>query len=181
MFSVLQAIRAFTKNSGVAPRPLVLWDIDGPLNPFRAVGLADDERFVPHASSWNSGLFNVVEHPLWAGELLALGVEFLWVSNWAEEANEVGFALGLSEPIAHIPLEAGDGATWKLESVDEWLRVNAPGRPVLWVDDELGPDARAWAAARGNTLLVPVDAAHGWSRDQYESMVQWLTGLPRSG
>lgn len=172
--NAINFVRAFKNSFKPNRRPLILWDIDGPLNPFRANGLADDERFAPYSSSWNNGLFNVVEHPVWGRELLDRGVDFVWASAWEDEANGAGFALGLEEEIPHITLDAGEGATWKLDSVDEWLSLHAPGRPVIWIDDELGPDAHAWAAERGKTLLITVDAAHGWSRSQFETMIQWL-------
>lgn len=154
--------------------PLVLWDIDGPLNRFKASGLGADPRFVGVKGDWNSGLFDSVNHPRWGAELLALGAKFVWVSNWADEANLVKDFIGLSEPIPHIPLDDYGDRSWKLSSVKLWVDDYARGAPLIWVDDELHEDAQSWAEERGNTLLIHVDAAEGWTFEQFSAMKRWL-------
>ena len=49
--------------------------------------------------------------------------------------------------------------------MSSWVSAHATGRAIAWLDDDLGPDIHAWAAARSRTdapaLLAPVDAKIG--------------------
>lgn len=170
----------FPRKKNQAPPPLILWDIDGPLNPFRASGLGEDERFLPLAGSWNSGLFDMVDYPRWASQLLSLGAEFIWVSNWAEEANLVAPILGLDAPIPFLILDDFGDKSWKLSSVRSWL-ASQPKRPVLWFDDELFEDAQEWAASTPEVTLLPADAVTGWTHEQFLTMKTWVIAQGQRG
>ena len=107
--------------TGLAARPLVFLDVDGPLIPFRArpgrnryahrslAGQVNDESDNPLLDR----LDRAVGH-----SLLALGCELVWATTWMAEANKVvSPRLGLSElPVVEFP-DTGDepvgGLHWK--------------------------------------------------------------------
>jgi hypothetical protein len=50
-------------------------------------------------------------------------------------------------------------------------------RPAVWIDDELTPQARAWARDRGvPTLLIDADPAVGLTRAAVDEALQWALG-----
>jgi hypothetical protein len=58
--------------------------------------------------------------------------------------------------------------TWKIADVDEYLG----DRSAAWLDDELGPDADAWAESRqGSTLLIRVDGTIGMTEEHVGDLI----------
>jgi len=50
----------------------------------------------------------------------------------------------------------------------------AARRPLAWIDDELQPEAHAWAASRGTpTLLISADPAEGLTRRAIDQALRW--------
>lgn len=106
-----------------------------------------------------------------------------WATTWTPEVvSEISRAVGLPMATPAVPmLRSTPGAqTPKLASTRRWLeRQSAAGQPwdrAVWIDDHLGPDARAWA--EGNplpTLLVHVDRAIGLTADEVAQVVRFLT------
>ena len=66
--------------------------------------------------------------------------------------------------------------TWKLPQVRRWCAERGDGRRVAWVDDDIGPDAQAWAEARGGTLLILTDEAEGLTEAQTQELCDWAEG-----
>jgi hypothetical protein len=66
--------------------------------------------------------------------------------------------------------------TWRLKQVERWCDERAPGRPITWIDDELGPVAETWAARRGQVLLIATRADEGSQRNRPSAS---SPGLPR--
>lgn len=150
---------------------IILWDIDGVLNPFMASGLSHKGYF--HVSEgWISWDIDLVNHAEWMRELSTKS-EMVWCSAWEEESNIISFYFGLDETLDYIPLSQKhmgiSGVTWKLDSVKKWLTDRDD--LVIWLDDEFEQDAYAWANERGKTKLIACDPAVGFTEEQYEEIL----------
>ncbi|MEU0836280.1 hypothetical protein [Streptomyces sp. NPDC005969] len=165
-------------------KPLLLIDIDGPLNPYEAKAQQRPEGYVTHRmqpSGWNgSRPLRVWLNPGHGTELLALAewYELVWATTWMGEANEwIGPHLGLP-PLPYIDWpamhgSAPDGTLWKTQYVVEY----AAGRPFAWVDDEITERDRAWIARQGpgRSLLLQIDPRIGLERADFDALAQWAT------
>ncbi|MFZ3496822.1 hypothetical protein ACODT5_26990 [Streptomyces sp. 5.8] len=175
-------------------RPLLLLDVDGPLNPFRSrlAGLRGYTSHRMRPSIWLSyrapesrsakrGL-RVRLHPAHGARLLALPYEIAWATAWTHEANtlispHMGLPADLPviewpEPFARDP----DGLFWKTRPLVEW----AAGRPFAWVDDLITPRDRAWVAAHhpAPALLLRIHPRHGLRPQDFTTLDQWAGTLP---
>lgn len=153
---------------------IILFDIDGVLNPFTAVGLPDS--YLPVKSRWTTWRIDTGQHLLWLKQL-AVKNTLVWCSSWEEDSNDINRFLGLEE-WDYVEFEdssvypEAQQKTWKLDDVITAL-VGVEEK-VVWLDDEFKPDAHEWAKSRGNTLLIPCDPSVGWNVTQYEQMVAFL-------
>ncbi|MEU5693842.1 hypothetical protein [Actinosynnema sp. NPDC020468] len=145
--------------------PLLLVDVDGPLNVWGASGRP--AAFVEHRwrVSWRRrrGAWLDPSHgPRLLRVAAEVGAELAWCTTWEEDANRfVGPALGLP-PLRVVGLRAWEGRSdWKFPAVGRF----AAGRPLAWLDDDFGlfPAARDRFVARRRepTVLVDVDPAVG--------------------
>ncbi|CAM4410535.1 HAD domain-containing protein [Nocardia ninae] len=163
-------------------RPLLLLDIDGPLNPFAAKADAKPLGYREHKfkiSGWSR------RHPLrmWLNPthgpalLQAAGpAELVWATTWEHKANTmVGPAIGLP----NLPvIRFGDsGPAWKFPAVAAYARQ----RPLIWLDDDFGmyPTARdEFLSSRGDTptTLISVDPRTGLTESHFAEIREyWLT------
>jgi hypothetical protein len=153
-------------------KPLLLLDIDGTLCP--------DGPGPDRAMTWLPGgagdkCFRS-DLPAVLGKLGAR-YELAWATAWENHANLIlAPVLGLpSLPVVRFadPAagEVGDGwagRTWKLPSV----RRFAGERSLAWIDDDLHPDAFAWAALRRiPTRLIATDQRVGLTDDHIRSLL----------
>ncbi|MFC9424982.1 HAD domain-containing protein [Streptomyces sp. NPDC056987] len=164
-------------------KPLLLIDVDGPLNPYAALS----EPRPPHGytahvmrpSAWPYPQpLTVLLNPEHGTELLALAgrYELVWATTWEGDANEwIGPHLGLPElPYISWPETHGRtprGTFWKTRYVLEY----AAGRPFAWVDDEITPYDREWVEREHLTpaLLLRVDPGIGLTRPDFEALARW--------
>lgn len=173
-------------------RPLLLLDVDGPLNPFRA-------RFVRHRgyvacrvwpANWSARQrpgsrrlrtgMRIRLHPGHGARLLALPYDLAWATAWTHEANEmIGPAVGLPElAVIEWPemfAEDPEGLFWKTRTIVEW----AAGRPFAWVDDMLTDlDVRHVAEHHdGPALLLRIDARRGLGAREFAELERWALSL----
>ncbi|MGF0169249.1 HAD domain-containing protein [Streptomyces sp. Marseille-Q5077] len=176
----------------MSTRPLLLLDVDGPLNPFRAPYLRH-RGYVTcrlHPANWSArqrpgsrrlrrGL-KVRLHPGHGERLLALPYDLVWATTWQHQANEmIGPVIGLPGdlPVIEWPELFGtdpDGLYWKTRHVMAW----AAGRPFVWVDDMITDlDVRHVAAHHdAAALLVPVDARKGLRERDFAELERWAPG-----
>ncbi|MBD0696069.1 hypothetical protein [Streptomyces sp. CBMA123] len=180
-------------------RPVLLVDVDGPLNPDaakphrRPAGYETHRLMTPgwvaaerrRLAAW--GLPHKAPKPLrvWLNPghgpaLTALPFDLVWATTWEEEANSfIGPLLGLPE----LPFiawsdprpEPEGGVFWKTPEVVAWAR----GRPFAWVDDNITDADRAWARAHhdGPALLHHVDPKVGLTADDFARLTDWADGL----
>lgn len=157
-------------------QPLLLLDVDGPLNPYAAPKRRpegyDTHRLRPswwvakqeHLAAVQARQATRARHakppaarvkplrvwlnPSHGGELLALPYELVWATGWMGEANtHIGPHIGLPE----LPYIRWSDLFGEDPDGLHWKTRDvvawAAGRPFVWVDDELGPQDAEWIAA----------------------------------
>jgi hypothetical protein len=142
-------------------RPLLLLDVDGVL--------LCGTRSIPDP------------HPAadWIAQLAAR-FELAWVSSWGQRANErLGPALGLSEALPAVEFTSDNWLqTRKLPDVRRFVG----SRPCVWIDDQLGPDAAAWAQSRPQpTLLLRTNPRRGLERGHVEYALLFAAAVMTRG
>ena len=153
-------------------RPLLLLDVDGVLNPFPELpdGFVEIDLFPEDEEPARLAAI----HGDWLREL-ADAYDLAWATGWGEEANRLLCPFfGLPElplvPLPSMPFEPRH----KVPAVAAF----AAERPAAWVDDMLGPEALAWAAARIEpTLLIDIDSATGLARANVDRLLAWAGEL----
>jgi hypothetical protein len=179
--------------AGPTARPLVLLDVDGPLNPYDAKPSRRPHGYTTHRLRPKG--FEHARKPLrvWLhpdhGALLRAfaerhGAELVWATTWEHDANTmIGPVIGLPElPV----IEFGDHISaqeWKYPAVAKY----AGGRPFVWFDDDFeaaGPDRqhalRQFEIARKTTptLLHHVDPKIGLTEADLAAAGAWFDGIP---
>jgi hypothetical protein len=180
-------------------KPLLLLDVDGPLNPHAAKPHRRPEGYSTHrlnptdqnGEHWT----NVYGKPLrvWLKEshgadLLKLTDLFTleWASMWGPEANEwIGPLIGLPE-LPHVdfwaddphPEKGGrgeDGIFWKTPLIVAY----AAGRPFAWVDDEIHDADREYIAAHHTGPALPhyVSPRLGLLEPDFLALAEWAASL----
>ncbi|WP_328925112.1 hypothetical protein OG429_10985 [Streptomyces sp. NBC_00190] len=175
-------------------RPLLLLDVDGPLNPFRSplaglrgyrshrmrpdvwLGYRD-----PESRSARRGAL-VRLHPSHGARLLALPFELTWATAWTHQANTmIAPHIGLPGdlPVIEWPeLFARDpeGLSWKTRALVDW----AAGRPFAWVDDMINARDRAWVRAHhpAPALLLRIHPRRGLRDRDFAALTRWAAQLP---
>ncbi|MEW1913049.1 hypothetical protein AB0442_32270 [Kitasatospora sp. NPDC085895] len=178
-------------------RSLLLLDVDGPLNPYRAKPQRRPEGYLTHRVKPASWLerhrdtpparvkpLRLWLHPGHGPALLALPYRLVWCTTWQDEANEwIGPPIGLPRlPFVRWPrMHHGDpdGLHWKTRYLTEW----AAGRPFAWVDDEIEPQDTAWIAAHhpAPALTLLIDHRHGLRAADFAALAHWAEQLPAAG
>lgn len=179
-------------------KPLLLLDVDGPLNPWAAKPHRRPEgystyRMNPTArdgTPWTRAhrkLLRVWLNEAHGPQILTLGetFELVWASTWGPEANKlIGSVLGLPE-LEYVDFWASDpepdrrertaGVYWKTPLLVEW----AAGRPFAWVDDEVTEADREHVALvhRAPALLHHVSPRLGLLDGDFETLAAWAAGL----
>ena len=172
-------------------RPLLLLDVDGPLNPFAAGSewLQDSgyALYKIRVRQESPRTFSVRLNPAHGPRLLALaeetGAELVWATTWEHYANEhIGPRIGLPElPVIEFARKFDDTLRddhWKFDAVLKY----AGDRPIFWLDDDFDrfDEDEVWFLnERGDipTYLCPVDPALGLTLREFSAFQAWATGL----
>ncbi|MFF9642354.1 hypothetical protein [Kitasatospora aureofaciens] len=175
-------------------QPLLLLDVDGPLNPYAAPDGRCPAGYGAHRllpASWvarHAPLpreevepLRVWLNPAHGPQLLALPYQLVWATTWMDEANSlIAPHVGLPELpyIAWTNLFGTDpdGLHWKTRDLVAW----ADGRPFVWLDDELGPQDIEWIAANhpGEALPLWVDPRAGLHELHFAALREWAEDVP---
>jgi hypothetical protein len=145
-------------------KPLLLMDVDGPLNPFRArwfaqVTPADGYQF-HQLTPEGDQTYRVALNPEHGERLLELATiyDLAWATTWGHEANRlISPILGLPSdlPVIGLPQPSVlmSRRSWKVARIVDWVGV----RPFAWFDDEINRPTRLWLA---NQVAVGPHIAH---------------------
>lgn len=163
--------------------PLLLIDVDGPLNPYEAIGCPQGYTEHPYTPPWLSHSDappTVRLNPDHGAALQALPYELIWCTTWGQEANEfIAPRIGLP-PLRVLPLgqekSRPDNTLWKTWDVVRWCR----DLPFAWVDDMLTKDDTVYVNGTHNApfLLLPVSPLTGLSPTDFEMLQAWAQDLP---
>ncbi|NBE50903.1 hypothetical protein [Streptomyces boluensis] len=167
-------------------KPLLLIDVDGPLNPYAAKPERRPPGYTTHRmrpDGWDGDKpLRVWLDPAHGRELLVLAewFELVWATTWKGQANEwIGPRIGLPElPFVDWPTMHGrapSGTFWKTPYVLEY----AAGRPFAWVDDDLTRHDQAYVEAHHSAaaLLRYVDPRLGLLRRDFDALAEWAAAL----
>ena len=155
------------------PRPLLLVDVDGVLNPWHAVecppGFREYSFFPGERVLLSEGHGDLLR-------ALATSFELVWATAWEHRANRlICPVIALPElPVIEFPPTGPDYVFRKLPAV-----IDAVGdRPCAWIDDEHQPTHYRWARDRGApTLIVDIDPAEGLTVRVARQLAEWAAAL----
>ncbi|MHC6629149.1 HAD domain-containing protein [Streptomyces globosus] len=166
-------------------KPLLLIDVDGPLNPYAAQPERRPAGYTTHRmrpSGWTGAEsakpLRVWLNPSHGAELLALAnaYELVWATTWKDEANDwIGPHLGLPRlPYIDWPQMHGRapaGTFWKTQYVLEYAR----GREFAWVDDDITDADREYADRHHlqRALLMRIDERIGLLPADFAALARW--------
>ncbi|WP_328328147.1 HAD domain-containing protein [Kribbella sp. NBC_00382] len=162
------------------PRPYLLLDVDGPLNPYRAKTVPPGyrlEEIVEGEKTWK--LLLNQQH---GAELTALTdlFELVWATTWEHGANRlIAPRIGLPSdlPVIVWPPGARAGAersrrSWKTPHVARWVG----GRPFVWIDDEINRYDRMFLESTPGISafhLHRVEANCGLAPADFTQIAEW--------
>jgi hypothetical protein len=167
-------------------KPLLLVDVDGPLNPWRAKSHRRPEGYSTYRYSpagWTDKPFRVwlnEDH----GAMLTqyaknAGMELAWATTWMDEANSwVGPKIGLTEnwPVVQFDrFDLRNKNVWKFKGVGDF----AKNRDLVWMDDDFKffkREGQAFMLGRrhGRTKLHYVDPSIGITQQDLNEINIWL-------
>jgi len=168
-------------------RPLLLMDVDGPMNPFRARWFAahtpaDGYQFHELTPAGDQ-TYSVALNPEHGRRLLELALvyELAWATTWGAEANRlISPILGLPSDLPVISLPAPSvlmsRRSWKAARIVDWVGH----RPFAWFDDEINRPTRLWLASRdvlGPHLAHRVSADVGLTDVDFDALWAFAKNL----
>jgi hypothetical protein len=151
----------------------MLLDLDGVLNPFGASTCP--EGYVEHEFYPGEGPERYCPaHAGWLKELAAAG-DLRWATAWGDDANTRFAPVLGADPLPVVELPP---LPYPPEAKVPAIAAAAGDGPVVWIDDNHTDAGRRWAAGRAApTLLVPVDSAVGWTREDVDRVLDWVRDL----
>lgn len=164
-------------------KPLLLIDVDGPLNPWAASNNSLRKGKVYHR-------YKLLGFQVWLNrrhgeELLKLTdvYDLVWCTTWEHEANSlIGPRIGLPElPVIEfkkfLPEQPPEpGLHWKTAVIAAY--ATAHNRPFAWVDDEASwKDGLCFARWCGHPFLTKtIDPAVGLVDQDFAELRDWAEG-----
>jgi hypothetical protein len=136
-------------------RPLLLMDVDGPLNPFEAPwfsGMQAERGYEFHVLTPSDGqTYWVALNPMHGHRLAQLAgiFDLAWATTWRDDANRLlSPILGLPTDLPVVPLvrppSPKPGVCWKADQIADWVGT----RPFAWFDDEIDETTQEWLRAQ---------------------------------
>jgi hypothetical protein len=159
----------------VTPKPFLLIDVDGVLNPLAVRPEGDvPSGFVAYDLD-GFRVFLAREHGSW---LTGLSVDFdlVWATSWEHDADRlIAERVGLPRGLPVITFESSQ--TGWMKKLPDVIRF-VGDRPVAWIDDDLGPDEYDWASSRAvSTLLIQPDHRVGLTPAHIDRLRSFALGL----
>lgn len=164
-------------------KPLLLIDVDGPLNPW-----AQSNNQLRKGKQFH--LYKLLGHKVWLNrwhgeELFKLTDVFdlVWATTWEHEANSlIGPRIGLPElPVIefakHCPSQPPEpGLHWKTAVITAY--AVAHDRSFAWVDDEVGVRDGVWFSrwCSHPFLTLKIDPVTGLTADHFRELRGWAEG-----
>jgi hypothetical protein len=164
------------------PRPVVLWDVDGVLNPrvptpahvgYRYEGPDETGEYVTYT------FYLDPRHADWMAELTAAGADHAWATMWGEQAAtliapRLGYAPASAWPVIAVGAPGGPRAVLP---ITEFLG----DRPVFWLDDLVDATDLRWAAERTAhgvpTTIREITSTGGLGRADIDAALEWLAAM----
>jgi hypothetical protein len=167
------------------PKPLLLVDVDGPLNPYRGKPTKRPEGYLTHRLTPKNWIgkplrlwLNPEHGPMLTKFAAENDMELAWATTWEHEANTlIGPRIGLEEhwPVIEFSGDLRVMTLWKFAAVRDY----AAGRDLVWFDDDfsLYPEAKdrfLQARTGSRTRLHYVSPAMGLTRADLDEVKNWL-------
>jgi hypothetical protein len=151
------------------PRPALLLDVDGVLNPYGTA--ACPEGFTEYGLFPGEAPVRLCpSHGEWITELRQV-LDVAWATAWNEDANRL---LARLLGIAPLPVVTMPPPPFQPRDKIPPVTRFAGQRPAVWIDDLHPAEAREWAAGRPEpTLLIPVAPAVGLTRQAVDQVLTW--------
>lgn len=166
--------------------PIVLLDIDGCTNAFRATNPLPPHKYVAEVGGYQ--LVLDTRHPEWIADI-ATRAEVKFATMWQRHApTHYAAVAGYGHDWDFIPFDdlaestyigrTGDGIVgYKWPGI---LAEAASGRPLVYVDDDMDPAHHQWAEKRNETvptLFIQPDPRYGITSRQYRAIIAFLDRL----
>lgn len=161
-------------------KPLLLIDVDGPLNPWAASGRQNQRNGYRR---YRIGCYIVYLKRAHGQALMGLSDVFdlVWCTTWEDQANtDIGPRIGLPElPVIRFP-EVRDRPDarlhWKTATIVAYAEAHK--RPFAWIDDEMGVyDGTYFARWCTRPFLVKkIDPAVGLTDNDFAELRDWAEG-----
>ncbi len=166
-------------------KPLLLLDVDGPLNPFLMnLATAEAKGYRLHYIQVGGTVYPVLLNPRHGEALneLADVVELVWATTWEDDANELlAPLLGLPTDLrvihfrTDLPRDPRHGGCWKTAEIVEWVGQQS----FAWLDDEVNRFDREWIATRttADVLLCNVSPGVGVTEEDFAAVRRWAESI----
>ena len=152
------------------PKGYLFLDVDGVLNPVRGNGFGRPGWWLEDIPT-GRGSFRVwIGEPLsiWLNQLIDSGIQIVWATTWITDQEALAHladAWNLPDDLPQISecnvwensYMRNCGKRW---GVDEYITSNNIDpliTPVVWADDMIGPEDKAWANSVGVTAFAVPD------------------------
>jgi hypothetical protein len=161
----------------VSEKPLLLIDVDGPLNPWAASGRTNQRNGYRR---WRIDAYVVYLKRSHGQALLDLADVFdlVWCTTWEHQANtDIGPKIGLPKlPVIEFSGLLPDKPPWPgLHWKTAAIKAYTDSRPFVWIDDEMNSLDHMYFSDTHEVpfLLQKVDPAIGLADKDFAEIREW--------
>ena len=168
-------------------RPLLLIDVDGPLNPYAASNNTINKfnrqnpargyrthkisGYKVRLARWHGTSLKALDHIF----------DLAWATTWEQQANtEIGPRIGLPDlPVISfqdLPDQPPvPGLYWKTSTIVDYCK----GRPFAWVDDEISRIDEQYVTDRHHApaKLLKINPATGLTPEHFDELEDWAAQI----